>query len=792
MNLRAQRLSLIFLTLAMMSGDVVMAQAPGFAWVREGVVLGSPYNAATGRKIVADAAGNSYVTGDFDGPSLTLGNIVLTAPPANNGALFVVKYDPQGNALWAKTTTKCRSMGTGIALDGSGKVYLVGTFTFPNPYTDTASFGAFNFVKTNGTMFVSQLDAATGNVNWMKQAVASQSGSNVAQGTGIAVFGNNEIYVSGTFNGTVSFGNLVKTSVGYYDAYLVKYNSNGQEQWIQTGGGLGQTSFAYLTTDKVGNIYAGGVYQNKLYVGTDTFNNVYKSMLVKYDAAGNYKWARSSGGNYQTGGVSKLAHDNQNNIYVLGLFAVNNGNISWGANSLTNTTGNYITYLAKYDTSGNAIWLKSPGGSFNAYNNPGIDFDAADNFYLTGAFFGIATFGTTILNSTVNGNTEDIYVAKFDYQANSLWAKQVTGSYGEQAGDIATDPLGDVFITGNCRAGNANVDVFFDTIKISIPSNQKHAITAKIGPVPATINAAFSHNDSTICAGSSLAFTDQSTGSPTSWNWTFTGGTPSNSSAQNPTVTYASSGTYDVKLVVNNASGKDSVTKTGYVIVHPSPVLDLTASDTLLCSGDSTQVCVTGSFTSYIWNTGSTGTCTFAKDAGGYWLTVTDANGCSAVSDHQEISVFPIPSISIVVQGDTLSSYNATSYQWYFNDAPIAGATSPVYVAQQSGEYSLRVVDVNGCSATSNKVPVIVDGVSEATDNLFRIYPNPCTSLLFIEVTQIESVEVKDVLGRIVYQVALLPSVNKWIVNMQEQPSEIYFITMKQGERQFQQKIIKQ
>ncbi len=75
-----------------------------------------------------------------------------------------------------------------------------------------------------------------------------------------------------------------------------------------------------------------------------------------------------------------------------------------------------------------------------------------------------------------------------------------------------------------------------------------------------------------ICAGGSVAFTDLSQLSPTGWSWTFSGGTPSTSSAQNPTVTYASPGTYNVTLVASNANGTGTtMTKTGYITVYAAP-----------------------------------------------------------------------------------------------------------------------------------------------------------------------------------------------------------------------------
>jgi PKD repeat protein len=80
--------------------------------------------------------------------------------------------------------------------------------------------------------------------------------------------------------------------------------------------------------------------------------------------------------------------------------------------------------------------------------------------------------------------------------------------------------------------------------------------------------AQFTANNTTIPVGGSVNFTDQSTNSPTGWAWTFTGGTPSSSSQQNPqNIVYNAAGTYTVSLVATNGSGSDTETKTAYITV---------------------------------------------------------------------------------------------------------------------------------------------------------------------------------------------------------------------------------
>lgn len=86
--------------------------------------------------------------------------------------------------------------------------------------------------------------------------------------------------------------------------------------------------------------------------------------------------------------------------------------------------------------------------------------------------------------------------------------------------------------------------------------------------VPAAVTADFTANQFVLEEGGSIDFTDLSTGDPTSWNWAFEGGEPASSTEQNPTVSYAVAGTYEVSLTVTNGDAADTETKAAYIIVN--------------------------------------------------------------------------------------------------------------------------------------------------------------------------------------------------------------------------------
>lgn len=107
-----------------------------------------------------------------------------------------------------------------------------------------------------------------------------------------------------------------------------------------------------------------------------------------------------------------------------------------------------------------------------------------------------------------------------------------------------------------CTNGYGN-NIFLDNVNIYNSSSQG-------GSAPV---ADFVGSPTTVVVGNTVSFTDLSTNNPTSWSWSFPGGATTTSTAQNPTITYNTVGTYNVSLTATNGNGNNSVTKTAYITV---------------------------------------------------------------------------------------------------------------------------------------------------------------------------------------------------------------------------------
>ncbi len=94
--------------------------------------------------------------------------------------------------------------------------------------------------------------------------------------------------------------------------------------------------------------------------------------------------------------------------------------------------------------------------------------------------------------------------------------------------------------------------------------------TGANGATPTLCKADFLINQTVICAGDSVSFTDASYNAATGWTWTLTGATPSTSTTQNPTVMYSTPGIYTVSLSATDGTSTDVETKTQVIHVLPA------------------------------------------------------------------------------------------------------------------------------------------------------------------------------------------------------------------------------
>jgi PKD repeat protein len=141
-------------------------------------------------------------------------------------------------------------------------------------------------------------------------------------------------------------------------------------------------------------------------------------------------------------------------------------------------------------------------------------------------------------------------------------------SWSFPGGTPSTSTVQDPLITYN-TAGTYSVTLTATNGDGSGTHTETGYITVSVY-VPQPPVANFEGTPTTVTVGNSVDFTDLSLNDPTSWVWTFAGGTPANSTEQNPTVTYDTEGSYAVSLIVTNNTGSDTLTVADYITADPA------------------------------------------------------------------------------------------------------------------------------------------------------------------------------------------------------------------------------
>jgi PKD repeat protein len=241
--------------------------------------------------------------------------------------------------------------------------------------------------------------------------------------------------------------------------------------------------------------------------------------------------------------------------------------------------------------------------------------------------------------------------------------------------------------------------------------------TNDFAPCTSAPTANFSANQTEMCAGANVIYTNASTScNAATYNWTFAGGTPATSTAVNPTVNYATPGTYNVTLVTTNSNGSNTKILTNYILVKPPTLQTATinANKLNICSDESITFNFIGT------NNGTNPTITWLKNnvvvgsgtstiltnlANGDVIKATVGVGATTLcitnvlvtSNSLNVTVTPQPSKPTITQniGDLLSS-STTGNQWFNNNTNLTGQVSANLHPVQNGSYTVQVSQ-NGC-----------------------------------------------------------------------------------------------
>lgn len=234
--------------------------------------------------VAVDNAGNPYISGHVGGSRSESYDSLLT------------KFDSSGNELWSQQIgTAERDQSHSVAVDGAGNAFISGytrgNLDGPNAGGDDA--------------FLTKFDT-TGNEQWSRQIGTTSND----YGNSVAVDGAGNAYMTGYTTG----GSLGGPNMGGYDAFVTKYDTFGNELWIRQIGSTGQDYGYSVAVDDAGNAYITGDSSGSLGGSMSGETGAY---LMKFDTLGNQLWSQQTG-TTRVGNSRSVALDGAGNAYISG------------------------------------------------------------------------------------------------------------------------------------------------------------------------------------------------------------------------------------------------------------------------------------------------------------------------------------------------------------------------------------------------------------------------------------------------------------------------------------------
>lgn len=398
--------------------------------------LGGP-QADVGYALATDKAGNVVLVGFYQGTA-NLGGVPMTS--AGQVDFFVAKYDTEGNAMWVRPFGgPGNDMATGVAIDLSGNVYVVGA-------SDGAlTIGGSSFGANGATgTFLFSLDPL-GNVLSAK-AYGGDSYGTLAK---VAVSANGTIGVAGSYKGTIDFGGGPLTAaMGSYAGFIAEFDGGGNLNFANSLGTDSTTVAEGLGFGSDESVAVVGSFSGTGQFGTTTLTSVGQNdvFVAAFDSAGNPLWAKSWGGITNDDGRA-VAYDSNGNLIVTGGFS---SSVDFGGGAVTSKGGS-DAFVMKLNASHTLAWVQTFGGT-STDEAVSVAVDTTGELLVGGLFESSMSIGSKMLTSA---GDKDVFVTRMSGTGSSTWAKQFGSVEADEGVGVAFDGKGNAFVTGYFRT---NVD----------------------------------------------------------------------------------------------------------------------------------------------------------------------------------------------------------------------------------------------------------------------------------------------------------------------------------------------
>ena len=358
--------------------------------------------------VAVDGAGGVYVVGDI------AGSVDGQSYVGGMSDIFVAKYDRTGARIWTRLVgTPGSDFGFGVACDGGGNVYVVGSVAGSvggQPYD-----GGFDVVVAKFSsagvhqwtrMFGSALD------DW---------------GGGVAVDAAGGVYVVGSVAASMDG----QPHVGGLDVVVVKYDGLGNREWVRMTGTPGDDRGQGVAVSSAGLVYVVGYVLGA--VDGQPYAGDWDMLAVAYSTAGMHQWTRMVG-TANTDAAYGAATDGTGGVYVV-------GRVGGSVDGQGYAGGNADVALVKYDAAGVKQWVRLVGTA-------GLDEGFAVAVDTSGAVWVAGYAGGSVDGQEFAGGLYDAVVMRYTAAGDRVWTRMLGTQQYDSGQGIAVGGTGEVYVVG--------------------------------------------------------------------------------------------------------------------------------------------------------------------------------------------------------------------------------------------------------------------------------------------------------------------------------------------------------
>ena len=326
--------------------------------------------------------------------------------------------------------------------------------------------------------------------------VGRVAGSGFEQVWDLHIDDSDNTYTTGNFSGTTKFidanGTTSVPSNGDQDAFMVKYDSEGNILWYTAFGGS-EDDYCYgVTTDSDNNVFITGAFKGSVDFDPTGTGDVRTSadnfdiFICKYNEDGEYQWTKTIGSGNRDEAKS-ITTDVNDDIYITGRFLRETDfDPGTGVAELNGANSTPDAFLLKLDNDGNYQWAHKIGSSSGLEIGEVVKDGKDGSVILCGGFDSTVDFDPGTGTSELFGaGLSEIYFTKFDYNGDFRWVKSFQGDGYETCQDLAVDQDGNIYATGWFRDA-----ADFDTgsgVTLFTSEGAEDSFIAKLNPQGNTI-----------------------------------------------------------------------------------------------------------------------------------------------------------------------------------------------------------------------------------------------------------------------------------------------------------------